>query len=80
VKRRLTGLQLESGEPPEPGAPIEAAGERVGEVTSACVSPARGAIALGFVRLPHDEPGAALRVAGAPARAAALPLVAAAAP
>ena len=75
VKRRLTGLLLESAVPAAPGAAIEVAGERVGEVTSACVSPARGAIALGFVRLPHDEPGAALRVGGEPAHAAALPLV-----
>jgi folate-binding protein YgfZ len=80
VKRRLTGLLLESGVPPSPGAAIDAAGERVGEVTSACVSPARGAIALGFVRLPHAEPGAVLRVGGEPAHAAALPLVAPGAP
>jgi len=80
IKRRLAGILVEGATPPPPGAPIEAAGERVGEVTSACVSPARGAIALGYCRVPYDEPGAPLRVAGALARSAALPLVAPAAP
>ena len=77
VRRRLVGLRVEGpGErAPAPGAPIEAGGAVVGEVTSGCVSPACGAIGLGFVRLPHDAPGSELRVGSRPARAEALPFV-----
>jgi folate-binding protein YgfZ len=75
VRRRLAGLRLEGGAAPAPGEPIEAAGLRVGEVTSGCVSPVCGAIGLGFVRRPSDAPGTELRVGGRPARAAALPFV-----
>jgi folate-binding protein YgfZ len=75
VRRRLAGLRLGAGAAPAPGDPIEAAGLRVGEVTSGCVSPACGAIGLGFVRRPADAPGTELHVGGRPARAAALPFV-----
>jgi len=75
VRRHLVGLALEGGIAPVPGAPIEAASDRVGEVTSGCVSPARGAIALGFVRNPHDAPGTALRVGGRAGEVAPLPFV-----
>jgi folate-binding protein YgfZ len=76
VRHALVGLRL--GEPPAPevGAPVAADAGVVGEVTSACVSAAVGAIALAFVRVEHREPGTALRVAGRPARVAALPFVA----
>jgi folate-binding protein YgfZ len=74
IRRRLVGLRLAGGPAPAPGDPIEAGGAQVGEVTSGCVSPACGACGMGFVRLPHDAPGTELRVAGRPARVAALPL------
>jgi len=75
VRRHLVGLRLEGGSAPTPGTPIEAAAGRVGEVTSGCFSPACGAIGLGFVRVPHDAAGTALRVGGRPAKVAALPFV-----
>jgi folate-binding protein YgfZ len=71
---RLVGLRFEGERLPERGAPIEAAGAAVGQVTSAVRSPELGAIGLGFVRAEAALPGASVRVAGAPARIAALPL------
>jgi folate-binding protein YgfZ len=78
VRRRLVGLRLRAEAAPAPGAPIEAGGLAVGEVTSACVSPVFGAIGLGLVRMPHDAPGSELLVGGHPATAAALPFTGAA--
>jgi folate-binding protein YgfZ len=71
---RLVGLRFEDGRLPERGAAIEAEGGRIGQVTSAVRSPELGAIGLGFVRAELARPGASVRVAGAPARIAALPL------
>jgi folate-binding protein YgfZ len=65
---QLVGLRFE-GEPPERGATIEAAGARVGQVTSVA-----GAIGLGFVRAEAALPGADVVVAGRPARIAELPI------
>jgi folate-binding protein YgfZ len=76
VRRRLAGLRVEGGAAPARGDAIDAEGVAVGEITSGCVSPACGAIGLGFVRIPHEAPGTALRVGGRPARAAALPFAA----
>jgi len=76
VKHRLVGLRLAEGELPAEGAPVEADGRRIGEVTSACRSPELGAIALAFVRRPHDEPESEVRVDGRTARVADLPLLA----
>jgi folate-binding protein YgfZ len=78
VAHRLVGLRFEGERLPERGAPIEAAGGRVGQVTSAVRSPAQGAIGLGFVRAEAALPGASVRVAGAPARIAPLPMPASA--
>jgi aminomethyltransferase len=71
---RLVGLHFEGERLPGRGAPIEADGAAVGEVTSAVRSPALGAIGLGYVRAEAAGPGASVRVAGLPARIAALPL------
>jgi aminomethyltransferase len=71
---RLMGLRFEGERLPERGAPIEAEGGRVGQVTSAVRSPELGAIGLGFVRADLALPGASVRVDGARARIAALPL------
>jgi folate-binding protein YgfZ len=71
---RLVGLRFEGERLPERGAPIEAEGGSIGQVTSAVRSPELGAVGLGFVRAELALPGASVRVAGAPAQIAALPL------
>lgn len=76
VAHLLVGLGLASGPAPERGAPIERDGERIGEVTSGAVSARAGAIALGFVRRAHAEPGTRVHVAGRDAEVRALPFVA----
>lgn len=73
VRSLLVGLCLEGGDLPEPGAKIEVDGRPVGELTSAVRSPRFGAIALGFVRREHAEPGTRVRVAGADAQVSSLP-------
>jgi folate-binding protein YgfZ len=57
------------------GAPVMAAGERVGEITSVCHSALAGAIALGYVRRAHAELGSTLCVGVSRAQVAALPFV-----
>jgi tRNA-modifying protein YgfZ len=59
--RRLRGLELSA--PAAPGAPLLLGEREVGRVGSACVSPARGPIALAIVRR-EAEPGAELAVGG----------------
>ncbi len=75
VKHLLVGLRFDTGEPPEPGEPVEADERRIGEVTSAARSPDAGVIALGFVTRPHADPETRVRVGGREARVAALPFV-----
>ncbi len=77
VRRHLVGLRVTGGSAPVPKTPIVREGAPVGEITSGCVSPACGAIGLGFVRVPHDAPGTELRAGDRPAKASALPFVAA---
>jgi folate-binding protein YgfZ len=72
----LVGLVSDSPAPPAVGAGVFADAREVGQVTSSCRSPAAGAIALAFVRRPHDAPGTALRAGAEPVRVAALPFVA----
>jgi folate-binding protein YgfZ len=73
VSHRLVGLSTSGENPLEIGAEVTAAGKRVGEVTSACLSPVAGSIALAFVRRGFAEPGAELQVADRTARVAPLP-------
>jgi folate-binding protein YgfZ len=73
VSHRLVGLTTAGETSFEVGDEVTAAGKRVGEVTSDCLSPAAGAIALAFVRRAVADPGAELQVAGRTARVAALP-------
>ena len=73
VKHLLVGLCDDGETPLGVGAVVESQGVRVGEVTSACVSPDAGSIALAFVTRPHDEPGTELAVDGRDVRVAALP-------
>ncbi len=74
VSHLLVGLTVEGKSPLTPGTPplISGASE-VGEVTSSCVSPEAGPIALAFVRRAHADPGTALDAAGRPVRVARLP-------
>jgi tRNA-modifying protein YgfZ len=69
--RHLRGLRLSA--PAEPGAPLQAEGKQVGAITSACVSPALGPIALAIVRR-EVEPGAVVEVSSSNAAATVLAL------
>ena len=73
---RLVGLVFEAPTPARIGAEIADGARRVGELTSACVSPAAGAIGLGFVRAACAESGTRLRVGEAWASVAPLPFLA----
>jgi folate-binding protein YgfZ len=70
--RHLRGLELSA--PAEPGAPLRLGEKQVGEIGSACLSPARGPVALAVVRR-EAEPGAELAVGeeGVTARVVDLP-------
>jgi folate-binding protein YgfZ len=80
VAHLLVGLSSAGPLPPGVGSVVTAGDRRIGEVTSACISPVAGAIALAFVRRPHAAPGTEVAVAGRPAWVAALPFVEASAP
>ena len=70
------GLLLDSKTPAAPGAAIEIEGEEAGYITSSVFSPALDqAIALGYVKWKHREPGASATVAQSPATLRDLPLV-----
>ena len=69
--RHLRGLRLSV--PAPPGATLEAGGKQVGAITSACVSPALGPIALALVRR-EVEPGAVIEVSSSNAAATVLEL------
>jgi len=73
--QQLVGLRFAEGALPAPGAALEHAGRRVGEVTSVCRSETAGSIGLGFVRAAHAAVGSELRAEGKPLRVAALPFV-----
>ena len=78
VNRHLAGLRLDGARVPAPGAAVLAGDREVGRITSAARSLALGvAIALGYVRREHLEPGTAVEVqdgdARLPARVAPLP-------
>jgi len=75
VSHLLVGLRIEEGPLPEPDTELRIEAKRVGEVTSSVHSPHAGAIALGFVRRAHAEPGTELLLPEGRARVAALPIV-----
>jgi aminomethyltransferase len=68
VGHLLMGLRFETEALPAPGAEIAAGSERIGQLTSRVLSPADGAIGLGFVRAEDAQPGAEVVVGGAPAK------------
>jgi folate-binding protein YgfZ len=74
-KHRLVGLAFEADSPPPPGVSVEFAGRSVGAVTSSALSPRVGAIALAYLRKPHDAPGTAVRAQGCHGRVVPLPFV-----
>jgi folate-binding protein YgfZ len=76
ASHRLVGLRFDAPDAlPPGGAPVLAGDQAVGSVTSACHSETVGAIALGYVRRAHAEPGTELAVEGARVRVSALPFV-----
>jgi len=56
VPRRLRGLVLEGGDVPPAGAAVVAGDREVGRVTSAARSPARGPVALAYLRRAVEVP------------------------
>lgn len=74
LSHRLVGLGGLS-EPLRVGSHVLVGGHRIGEVTSSALSPSAGAIALAYLRLPHDAVGTRVEVDGAPAEVVALPFV-----
>jgi folate-binding protein YgfZ len=65
VNRRLVGFRFADARMPRPGARVSVEGREVGRITSAVVSPAlRVALALGFLRREHWEPGTRVEVEG----------------
>ncbi len=63
VNRILRALDFEEERPPPRGAALEIGGAEAGTITSSAVSPASGrAVALGYVRFKHSEPGTGVRV------------------
>lgn len=80
VSRRLMGLVCDGTTVPQPKDAISKDGESVGEVTSACLSPALGRpIALGYVKRPHYEAETSATIlrggTAIPARLALLPFI-----
>jgi folate-binding protein YgfZ len=67
-------VQLEADAPVEVGAPIAVEGRAVGEVTSAAVSPVRGALALGYVKRAHAQPDTVVAIGDVVARVVGPPL------
>jgi hypothetical protein len=69
VKRKLVSLAIESSSPPVKGdAVLNAAGEKIGEVTSAALSPSQGVLALAMVKFASSDAGTELVVGGAKAK------------
>ncbi len=78
VNHLLVGLRLgDAGDASPPEGTELRVGDRVtGELTSIVQSPSEGAIALGYVRREHAEPGTEVAWSGGEARVAELPFVA----
>lgn len=63
VNRELMGFAIDGAAPPEPGAEITSGDAVAGSITSAGLAPTvPHAIALGFVKRKHNEPGATCTV------------------
>ena len=65
VNRKIVGFRFDDSRVPASGAPVTVEGKEVGRITSAVLSPALGvALALGFLRREHQEPGTRVEVGG----------------
>jgi len=63
VNRKIVGFRFAGPRVPPAGAPVLVEGKEVGRITSAVLSPAVGiALALGFLRREHHEPGTRVEV------------------
>ena len=63
VNRKIVGFRFGDASVPARGAPVLVEGKEVGRITSAVRSPALGvALALGFLRREHFEPGTRVEV------------------
>ncbi|MEE8508013.1 MAG: aminomethyltransferase family protein [Myxococcota bacterium] len=71
----LVGLEADGSAPLTVEAEVTVGDRRVGEVTSACVSPIAGSIGLAYVRRGFDRPGTELGVETRRVRVASLPWV-----
>lgn len=61
IHRVLRRLEIDSPQPPEPGAKLTSSEAPAGEIASAAFSPALGkTVALAYVRVPYTEPGTEL--------------------
>ena len=74
VNHLLVGLHFE-GAAPAAGTVLTVGDKRTGEITSVADSPRSGAIALGYVRREHSEPGTAVDAEGRDGEVRALPFV-----
>ena len=64
MNRKIIGFRFADRRMPAAGAPVQVEGKEVGRITSAVLSPALGvALALGFLRREHREPGTRVEVA-----------------
>jgi tRNA-modifying protein YgfZ len=71
IHRILCRLEIDSTEVPAAGSKLKAGEADAGEIASAAFSPGlRKVVALAYVRLPHNQPGAQLSLGGVPARVA----------
>jgi len=75
VNHLLVGLKLGSAGSPAEGAVLSVAGRKTGEITSQAQSPSAGAIALGYVRREHAEPGTRVELETGDASVVELPFV-----
>ncbi|HEY5315014.1 MAG TPA: glycine cleavage T C-terminal barrel domain-containing protein [Pirellulales bacterium] len=76
VNKLLVGVHFPNADrAPDPGTDLTAAGQSVGQVTSAAISPKLGhPLALAYVRRGHHEPGTRLDSPHGPAEVISLPL------
>ena len=75
VAHLLVGIAADAGSALRRGDAVQVAGEVVGEITSAVLSPAAGPIALAFLRRPFAEPGTVVAIGAAKGRVVALPFL-----
>lgn len=68
VKRKLVSLAVEAASAPKHGDEVQnSAGEKIGEVTSASVSPTLGVLAIAMVKAAHADTGTELKIGDAKA-------------